>query len=151
MKINRYTNDNNRYTRYLMLSYTGKIVTQHKGIHNYTIGQEISYGGRKTAFYTVRKMSDKKTILVAAGRNHPTLLTNLFYTELPHWINQSPFNGNVVARASFRFQHGHKLEMCDLIERDGGGLLVKLDNPVTAYVLTNFQYFIELTNILDRR
>lgn len=119
---------------------TGKIVTQHKGIHNYTIGQGISFGGQKGAFYTVRKMSDKRTILVALGRNHPTLLTDLFYTKQPHWINRSPFNGNV-ARASFRFQHGHKLKTCDLIERADGGLLVKLDDPVVAIAPGQFAVF----------
>ncbi|XP_031638356.1 mitochondrial tRNA-specific 2-thiouridylase 1 isoform X2 [Contarinia nasturtii] len=119
---------------------TGRIVTQHKGIHNYTIGQKINYGGQKEALFTVHKMSDKKTILVAPGRNHPTLLTDLFYTEQPHWINRSPFNGNVVVRASFRFQHGHRLEVCDLVERDGG-LLVKLDNPVRAICPGQFSVF----------
>lgn len=119
---------------------TGEIVGQHEGIHNYTIGQGISLGGQKEKLFAVRKMSDKKTILVAPGTNNPRLFSNSFYTEHAHWIDKSPFNKNFIARAHFRFQHGHKLEACEIAETEEG-LVVKLDNPVRSICSGQFAVF----------
>lgn len=119
---------------------TGEIVGQHNGIHNYTIGQNISLGGQKEKLFVLRKMKDKKTILVAPGTNNPRLYCNLFFTEHPHWIDKSPFNTNSIARVKFRFQHGHKFEICDIAETEKG-LIVKLDNPVRAICSGQFAVF----------
>lgn len=121
---------------------TGEIVGKHRGIHNYTIGQKILLGGQKEALFAVRKMSDKKTILVAPGTNHPRLFSDIFYTEKPHWIDRSPFDGNRdIAKTEFRFQHGHKLVSCEFIETDQEGLLVKLNKPVRAICAGQFAVF----------
>lgn len=119
---------------------TGKIVGHHQGVHNYTIGQGILLSGQKDGLYAVRKMPDRKTILVAPGTNHPSMFPDIFYTETPHWIAKSPFNGNVVANVAFRFQHGHKFEECDLVETESG-LLVKLSRPVRAVCAGQFAVF----------
>lgn len=119
---------------------TGEVVGKHRGIHNYTIGQRLLVPGQKERLYALRKMSDQKTILVGARLNHPAMLFDLFFTESPHWVDQSPFNGNTVARIAFRFQHGHKLETCDIIQTPEG-LLVKLKNPVRAICAGQFAVF----------
>ncbi|XP_055308376.1 mitochondrial tRNA-specific 2-thiouridylase 1-like [Sitodiplosis mosellana] len=123
---------------------TGEIVAKHRGIHNYTVGQKILLGGQKETLFSVRKMCDNRTILVAPGTNHPRLFSDLFYTEKPHWIDRSPFDGNAgVAKAEFRFQHGHRLVTCEFIETNerGGGLLVKLNSPVRAICAGQFAVF----------
>lgn len=122
---------------------TGEIVAKHHGIHNYTVGQKILLGGQKEALFAVRKMSDRKTILVAPGTNHPRLFSDLFYTEKPHWIDRSPFhNGIGVASASFRFQHGHKLVDCKFVEtKQRSQMLVKLSRPVRAICGGQFAVF----------
>lgn len=119
---------------------TGEIVGQHRGIHNYTIGQGVLVSGQREGLYAVRKMPDKKTILVAPGTNHPRMFTDIFYTETPHWIDKSPFNGNFVANVAFRFQHGHKLKECDLVKTETG-LLAKLNEPVRAICAGQFAVF----------
>lgn len=119
---------------------TGEIVKQHQGIHNYTIGQGILASGRREKLFAVRKMMDQKTILVGAGTNHPSMLFDVFYTKKPHWINKSPFNGKVVAETEFRFQHGHKLQKCAMIETKHG-LLVKLENKIRAICAGQFAVF----------
>lgn len=119
---------------------TGRIVKQHQGIHNYTIGQKILASGQKQKLYTIRKMPDRKTILVGAGINHASVFFDLFYTHKPHWINNSPFNGKFVGTAEFRFQHGHKLEKCSIVETKAG-LFVKLENKIRAICAGQFAVF----------
>lgn len=122
---------------------TGEIVGHHRGIHNYTIGQRVLISGQREGLFAVRKMPDKKTILVAPGTNHPAMFCDLFYTETPHWIDKSPFNGNSVANVTFRFQHGHKLKVCDLVETEMG-LLAKLSEPVRAVCAGQFAVFYKI-------
>lgn len=117
---------------------TGAIVGKHKGITHYTIGQKSLLDGQRTRTFIVRKL--KNTLLIGAGAEHPSMMFDLFYTKLPHWIDKSPFNGNIVSNVVFRFQHRHKLRRCDLIETNNG-LLVKLDEPVRAICAGQFAVF----------
>lgn len=119
---------------------TGKIVAQHYGIHNYTIGQRILVSGQKQKMFTIRKMSDQRTILVGGGTNHSSMFFDLFYTNKPHWICKTPFTNKTVAEAEFRFQHGHQLQRCSLIETNHG-LFVKLINKVRAICAGQFAVF----------
>lgn len=120
---------------------TGHKIGQHQGIHQYTIGQGALISGQKQKYYVVRKMPDHKTIIVASGINHPAMWFDMFFTKHPHWIDKTPFNENrVVAQAMFRFQHGHKLQLCDIVETNGG-LLVKLANKVKAICTGQFAVF----------
>lgn len=119
---------------------TGQIIGQHRGIHEYTIGQGALISGQKQKYYVVRKMSDRKTIVVASGINHPSLWFDIFFTKQPHWIDKSPFNGKMVIQAMFRFQHGHKLQLCDIVETNNG-LLIKLMNKVKAICSGQFAVF----------
>lgn len=119
---------------------SGQKVGEHPGIHQYTIGQGALISGQKQKYYVVRKMPDHKTILVASGMNHPSMWFDMFFTKQPHWIDESPFRNGVVARAMFRFQHGHKLQACD-IAKTNGGLVVKLANKVKAICAGQFAVF----------
>lgn len=120
---------------------TGQIIAQHQGIHQYTIGQGALISGQKQKYYIVRKMSDCKTILIATGINHPSMWFDMFFTKSPHWINKSPFDESTMAvQVTFRFQHGHKLQLCDIVETNSG-LLVKLPNKVKAICTGQFAVF----------
>lgn len=119
---------------------TGQICGQHKGIYNYTIGQNARIHGDHRGLYVVRIMADENTILLAPGTDHRALFSDLFYTGQPHWIDRSPFNGNFVARVMFRFQHGHTMKACDLVETQAG-LFVKLENPIRAICPGQFAVF----------
>lgn len=120
---------------------TGEVLGQHQGIHRYTIGQGALISGQKRKYYVVRKMSDRKTILIASGVNHPALWFDTFFTKQPHWIDESPFmRSRTVAQVMFRFQHGHKLQLCHIVETNSG-LLVKLPNRVKAICAGQFAVF----------
>ena len=62
------------------------------------------------------------------------------FTKQPHWIDESPFDDKIVAKAMFRFQHGHKLELCHIAQTNSG-LLVKLANKVKAICAGQFAVF----------
>lgn len=121
---------------------SGAVIGRHRGIHHYTIGQGVLLGGQKHKMFAIRKLSDRKTILVGAGTKHPALQFDMFYTRQPHWIDQSPFSLSIeiVSRVKFRFQHGHKLENCDLVETSSG-LFVRLEKPVRAICAGQFAVF----------
>lgn len=119
---------------------TGKTIGHHHGIHQYTIGQGALISGQKQKYYVVRKMPDHKTIVVASGINHASMWFDMFFTKQPHWIDESPFGTGVVAQVFFRFQHGHKLQLCDIVKTNGG-LLVKLANKVKAICAGQFAVF----------
>lgn len=118
---------------------SGAIVGQHNGIHNYTIGQGVSVSGQQEKLFAVRKMPDNTTILVAAGTHHPSMYFDLFYTNRPHWIDQTPFDGIEVAKVEFRFQHGHKLESCRLVKTENG--LLVMPKPVRAICAGQYAVF----------
>lgn len=119
---------------------TGKTIGHHHGIHQYTIGQGALISGQKQKYYVVRKMPDHKTIVVASGINHASMWFDMFFTKQPHWIDEPPFETGAVAQVLFRFQHGHKLQLCD-IAKTNGGLLVKLANKVKAICAGQFAVF----------
>lgn len=118
----------------------GKVIGQHQGIHKYTIGQGALISGQKQKYYVVRKMPDHKTIIVASGINHPSMWFDIFFTKQPHWIDESPFDSKVVTQVMFRFQHGHQLQLCDIVETNSG-LFVKLASKVKAICSGQFAVF----------
>lgn len=121
---------------------TGAILGKHNGIAYYTIGQKALVEGQKDRTYIVRKMLAQNVILVAPGRQHPSMLFDIFYTDNPHWIDGPPFecDNRQVVTVEFRFQHGHKLKKCKIIRTDNG-LLVKLDEPLRAICSGQFAVF----------
>lgn len=123
---------------------SGAVIAHHKGIHHYTIGQGVNVAGMKHKMFAVRKLPDRRTVLVAAGTKHPALQFDLIYTHQPHWIDRSPFDrsNKIVLTVDFRFQHGHKLEICDIVQTQSG-LLVKLSKPVRAICAGQFAVFYE--------
>lgn len=124
---------------------TGAIVGHHKGIHHYTLGQRMRLGGRDIAMFSFRKMSDGQTIVVSPGTNHPTLFSNIIYTEPPYWVDRIPQgfeqNGSVF-ECHFRFQHRKPLVKCWLT-RSSSGLLIKLEKPLKALTPGQFAVLYE--------
>lgn len=121
---------------------TGKILGHHNGIHNFTLGQNIKIAGCRKKMFISRKMSDKRTMLVVPGSDHPALYADLVFTDTPHWIDSSPFESKdgqkqSVLMAKFCFQHVDPLVPCT-IYCSKNGLIVRLEQPLRA--LTPGQY-----------
>lgn len=121
---------------------TGSIMGQHKGITHYTIGQNASLCSHPVKCFVVRKLLNQNDLLIAPGTNHPSMMFDLFYTKVPHWISKSPFemDNTIVSTVQFRFQHGHKRRICDLVETKEG-LLVKLMEPIRSICSGQFAVF----------
>lgn len=118
---------------------TGKVVGEHNGIHQWTVGQKCRIGGLRIPYYVVKKDSNND-IIVASGHNHPALFNSVVSTGLPHWIHTEPEdlkNGQVLT-CWMRFQHGKPLTGCLITKCFDGGLEVKLDQSLRA--LTPGQY-----------
>lgn len=123
---------------------TGKVIGEHNGIHNFTIGQGILQGGQSQKLYVLRKMPDGETILVAGGVDNPAFFSDILFTREPHWIDHSPFDGSStnVADLKFCFQHIKALEACHVTKANGGrGLLVKLEQPLRAIAPGQYAVF----------
>lgn len=130
---------------------TGKVIGEHNGFHNFTIGQGILMAGQLQRLYVLRKMPDGETILVASGHDNPAFFSDMLFTKKPHWINRSPFDDRTsrlnVIDLKFCFQHIKPLEPCHVsisISNEGQGLLVKLQHPLRA--ITSGQYAVFYRN-----
>lgn len=116
---------------------TGKVIGEHNGFHNFTIGQSILKPGMPRKIYVLRKMPDGETILVAGGSDNPAFFFDMLFTKEPHWIDRSPFDDGTkcvnVVDLKFCFQHIKPLEPCNVTVSNGDrGLLVKLHRPLRA-------------------
>lgn len=90
---------------------TGKVVGNHDGIHQWTVGQRIPLSGQKQKAYVVSKDLDSQTIQICFGQHHPALYSQHFYTDTPHWIDNPPNDilNNKSYRCQYRSQHTEPL------------------------------------------
>ncbi|XP_044747339.1 mitochondrial tRNA-specific 2-thiouridylase 1 [Coccinella septempunctata] len=118
---------------------TGKIVGQHKGLHQWTLGQRTRISGLARAYFTARKHLDNNNLILASGTDHPVLYSKLFFTSKPHWITEKPkeLQDEDILECDFKFQHAHDWEPCVIFECSQG-LLVHLKTPKRA--ITPGQY-----------
>lgn len=110
---------------------TGKVVGKHDGIHYLTLGQRTRLVGMKQKTYVLRKMSDKRTILVASGHDNCLFYSDLMTTTKPHWIDKSPFEHSAVVELKFCFQHVDPLENCRVVKLNDG-LVIQLERPLRS-------------------
>ncbi|KAL3288608.1 hypothetical protein HHI36_003045 [Cryptolaemus montrouzieri] len=117
----------------------GKVVGQHEGIHQWTLGQRARISGLIEAYFISRKNVKENTILLARGTNHPFLYSSLFFTSKPHWITAKPkeLQDEDILECDFKFQHSQDWVPCIVFECTQG-LIVQLKNPKRA--LTPGQY-----------
>lgn len=118
---------------------TGKVIGNHDGLHNWTVGQGCKISGCLNAYFIARKCTSSNDIFVAAGTNNPALFTDVVYTDAPHWIeSKSPFSSNLIINCQFRFQHTKPLVDCKMFQSRTSNLFIKLKTPLRA--LTPGQY-----------
>ena len=87
----------------------GKVIGQHDGLINYTIGQREGLGlGGPKAYYVVR-LNTKNNILVV-GDEKDLYKKNLIATHL-NWINRPDFKSKNLGA---RIRHGHPIEKCTI-------------------------------------
>lgn len=87
-----YQKDLEITNRFHYLAEDGKIIGQHNGVHNYTIGQRkgINIGGMVEPLFVIGIDAETNNLYVGMGSNHPGLWgKGLFIAQNEvHWINK---------------------------------------------------------------
>lgn len=106
-----------------IVTTTGEVIGQHRGLFYYTIGQRsgIGLGGDKhrepLPWYVVAKNHACQQLIVAQGANHPRLFHNALLVHDIHWIGSSP---NFPWSGQARIRHRQPLQSCQIISTDTG-------------------------------
>ena len=125
---------------------TGNIVGQHRGLHQWTIGQKSRTNIDANKYVVVSKNVDTNELVVAGDSKHPALYCEFFLTSAPHWIARGPPQlksaTNRYLEAEFRFQNMAPLTQCVLMHGmattsnwesiDQGSLRVATAEPMRA-------------------
>ncbi|KAJ3647703.1 hypothetical protein Zmor_019566 [Zophobas morio] len=122
-----------------------KIVGQHNGIHQWTLGQRARIHSLEKPYFTAKKDVETNTIYVAKGTKHPFLYTNLIFTSKPYWIHSKPKdleNGDILD-CDFKFQHTKHWVPCKVCQTDKG-LVIKVNKYKRA--VTPGQYAVLAKN-----
>ncbi|XP_023311208.1 mitochondrial tRNA-specific 2-thiouridylase 1 isoform X2 [Anoplophora glabripennis] len=116
-----------------------KVMGEHRGIHQWTLGQRAKLQGLPEAFFIARKCIQSNIIYVASGTKHPILHSNLFFGSRPHWIHSVPeeLDRGEVLKCDFKFQHTEEWTPCEICKVEEG-LIIKLIKPKRA--ITPGQY-----------
>ncbi|XP_023017440.2 mitochondrial tRNA-specific 2-thiouridylase 1 isoform X1 [Leptinotarsa decemlineata] len=124
---------------------TGRVVGEHNGIHQWTLGQRARLPGLAMAYFIAQKDAEKNIIYVAQGTDHPILYTDLFFTGQPHWIHSRPqelVQGNIL-ECLFKFQHTQEWIPCEICETPLG-ITIRLSREKRA--ITGGQYAVFAKN-----
>lgn len=113
-----------------MVSHEGKVLGTHHGVAFYTIGQRkgLGIGGEGDAYFVVGKNIQTNELIVAQGKDHPTLFTNTLTANKLSWVDKAPsLPYKCTAKVRYR-----AIDMPCLIEADGEGVKVRFDQPERA-------------------
>ncbi|KAK9892228.1 hypothetical protein WA026_019029 [Henosepilachna vigintioctopunctata] len=118
---------------------TGKVVGEHRGLHQWTFGQRSKISGLPKAYFIARKNIEKNEILLAGGTEHNILYSKLFFTSTPHWIAGKPeeLQNEDILECEFQFQNTQDWVPCVIFECNKG-LIVQL--KTTKRAVTPGQY-----------
>lgn len=114
----------------------GKVIGEHKGVHNYTIGQRkgINIGGMSEPLFVIGLDSETNVLYVGMGSDHPGLWSRGLFIKKSevHWINKSSIvsdGESIEVEARTRYRQPLKNAML-YMESEGAYLL--FDKPVSA-------------------
>ncbi len=109
----------------------GKIVGEHDGVWNYTIGQRkgMCIGGNGDAWFVVSKDVKTSDIIVVQGENHPLLFSNSLTASDLSWVESPPtLPFNCLAKIRYRQTE----QNCTIKKSENGIAQVIFENPQRA-------------------
>jgi len=114
----------------------GKIIGEHNGVHNYTIGQRkgINIGGMVEPLFVIGLDASSNNLYVGMGSNHPGLWgKGLFIAQKEvHWINKKDaMQLGVVRHVLGRTRYRQPLQKAVLSAKEDGLYLV-FEEPQSA-------------------
>ncbi|XP_017104275.2 mitochondrial tRNA-specific 2-thiouridylase 1 [Drosophila bipectinata] len=130
---------------------SGAIVGQHEGIHQWTVGQRCRLSSFLQPYFVARKEATSNTIYVAAGHDHPSVLSTRMHLDPPNWLcaeSQRRCLSEGFLRCRFRFQHTKPLVDCSLRISDENQFQVVLDAPLRAITPGQYAVFYDDTACL---
>jgi tRNA-specific 2-thiouridylase len=116
---------------------TGKVLGQHKGLPNYTIGQRegVAVGGGE-ALYVVRKDLEKNELVVSSNADDPLLMRKEVLVGDVHWIDaNSP-------QPSLTLREGEKTRLLGRYRHQGelvGLFIEKIDEKICRVIFDEEQ------------
>lgn len=104
----------------------GKVITQHSGIHNFTVGQRHGLGiATGTPLYVIS--IDPVTNRVVVGNENEVLFKSLVAANV-NWINVIPAKAGIQCRVRYRASDAP----CKIEQLENNSIKVEFKNPVRA-------------------
>ena len=114
----------------------GRVIGEHEGLMYHTLGQRqgLGIGGIRDAgdapWYVIGKDLADNALIVAQGRDHPTLYSPGLIARQTHWIIAPPTPSNFRCHAKIRYRQAD--QACTLQALDDGSYQVLFDTPQRA-------------------
>jgi tRNA-uridine 2-sulfurtransferase len=114
----------------------GRVIGRHEGLMYHTLGQRqgLRIGGIRdagdTPWYVVGKHLAENTLIVAQGRDHPSLYSTGLIACQMHWIVAPPTMPNYRCHAKIRYRQAD--QACALQQLSDGSYQVLFDTPQRA-------------------
>ncbi len=119
-----------------IVSVEGRELGSHDGLMFYTIGQRqgVGIGGQRhgdgRAWYVASKDSERNALVVAQGREHPALFTDMLEAEDVHWISGSAPSLPLRCNAKIRYRQAD--QACSVEPVSQGRVRVRFERPQWA-------------------
>ena len=127
---------------------SNKVVGEHEGIHQWTVGQRCRLASFLKPYFVAQKEVSSNTIYVASGHDHPALYSSKIFTNCVNWLCEDPLKDyNDVLTCKFRFQHTKPLVKCKVYRKsleNSDEVIILLDKPLRA--VTPGQYGVFYSN-----
>ncbi|KAF8176020.1 tRNA-specific 2-thiouridylase [Pholiota molesta] len=115
---------------------TGKVVGQHSGLWNYTLGQNARVPGMEQRMFVGGKDVETNTIYLVAGSTHESLYSHTLRVRDFGWIwrDAPPAGIDLPEGARLHLQHRYRMESTPCIVRraEDGGLTIECESPQHA-------------------
>ncbi|KAJ2930700.1 hypothetical protein H1R20_g6394, partial [Candolleomyces eurysporus] len=115
---------------------TGKVLGQHDGLWNYTIGERSRLAGMPVRMSVSRKDLETNTVYVVPGTKHENLFTDVIHVPEFSWIWKDAIPQDLHSPTGFRAQVMHRYRMtpvpCTVKSTTSGGLVIECDEPEHA-------------------
>lgn len=120
------------YTEGNIENVTGKVIGKHQGVAFYTLGQRkgIGIGGEGEAYFVVGKDSEKNILIVAQGKNHPSLYCDEITASDLSWVSGKAPSLPLKCRAKIRYRQ--KDQECILESIQDGIAHITFSQPQRA-------------------
>ena len=119
-----------------IVSIDGELLGRHQGLMFHTIGQRqgLGIGGIRDysgePWYVVDKEIATNRLVVAQGKQHPSLFRSALRAGDLHWISGQPPQTPSSYQARIRYRQA--VQECTLLTLDNGGAEVRFDTPQRA-------------------